>query len=543
MFFYFSKLWFWWLLVMVLAAVLAWWLGRRFRGRRKPQVDERHVRELADARSLANKHESKVNELLSVRARELDELTTARGQLVGFDDLHAKIRTLEADAGKLPTLQAENRTLKSEADKVATLTAEIAGHRARIGTLEGEAAKLAPLQRRMKELEGEAGRAAALTTQVATLQASAGQVAGLQARITELERESAELAALRARIAGLEGDAAKLRDAEAELNGLRGRVGVLESEAAQVGPLTTRIQALTGQADRVGSLTTELAALRARAADLEGQVGQVAGLQSRNAELQAQAARAGELERELAARPTAPVLDLAEAGRIIGSPVRGDDLEVVEGIGPKIAELLRGNGITTWAQLAATDPVAIRAILHEAGPNFQIHDPGTWPHQAALLAWGRWTDFKHLTDELAAGRERGAGVGETAVQPAVQPVVHPVAAQTAEARPLAATTTGAPTTDVSGATDVLGMRIKVDDLKVVEGIGPKIEELLHADGIRTWRQLAAADPAHLKQVLDAAGTRFQIHDPSTWPRQAELLADAQWVEFKAYTDHLQGGRE
>ncbi len=80
-----------------------------------------------------------------------------------------------------------------------------------------------------------------------------------------------------------------------------------------------------------------------------------------------------------------------------------DDLTRIEGIGPKIAELLRKAGITTYAQLAETDVERLRQILDEARL-LQIADPGTWPEQARLAAEGRWEELKALQDELKGGR-------------------------------------------------------------------------------------------------------------------------------------------
>jgi large subunit ribosomal protein L21 len=81
-----------------------------------------------------------------------------------------------------------------------------------------------------------------------------------------------------------------------------------------------------------------------------------------------------------------------------------DDLEKIEGIGPKIAELMSSAGITTFAQLAGTPVDRLRGILAAAGSSFATHDPGTWPEQAALAAKGDWVAFKALTDELVAGK-------------------------------------------------------------------------------------------------------------------------------------------
>ncbi len=80
-----------------------------------------------------------------------------------------------------------------------------------------------------------------------------------------------------------------------------------------------------------------------------------------------------------------------------------------------------------------------------------------------------------------------------------------------------------------------------DNLKLVEGIGPKIEGLLNADGIRTFAKLAATDPQHIATLLDAAGARFQIHDPETWPQQAALARDGKWDELKFLQERLTGG--
>ena len=84
---------------------------------------------------------------------------------------------------------------------------------------------------------------------------------------------------------------------------------------------------------------------------------------------------------------------------------------------------------------------------------------------------------------------------------------------------------------------------KLDDLKVVEGIGPKIETLLKEGGIDTWEALAAAPVERIKEILDAAGPRYQIHDPSTWASQANFAAEGKWEELKEYQEMLIGGRD
>lgn len=81
-----------------------------------------------------------------------------------------------------------------------------------------------------------------------------------------------------------------------------------------------------------------------------------------------------------------------------------------------------------------------------------------------------------------------------------------------------------------------------NDLKVVEGIGPKIEQLLKDGGIQNWSDLAATPVSRLEEILDAAGDRYRIHDPGTWPRQADLLAKGDFAAFREYTEFLQSGK-
>lgn len=82
-----------------------------------------------------------------------------------------------------------------------------------------------------------------------------------------------------------------------------------------------------------------------------------------------------------------------------------DDLKVVEGIGPKISQVLREAGVVTFAQLAAIDANDIEAILSASDPRLgRLADPSTWPAQAALAAGGDWEALEKLQGELKGGR-------------------------------------------------------------------------------------------------------------------------------------------
>jgi large subunit ribosomal protein L17 len=83
----------------------------------------------------------------------------------------------------------------------------------------------------------------------------------------------------------------------------------------------------------------------------------------------------------------------------------GDDLTIVEGIGPKIAEVLAAAGIATYAELAKTDAEKVKEILTEAGSNFNTADPTTWAEQAQLAADGKFEELEKLKAELDGGKK------------------------------------------------------------------------------------------------------------------------------------------
>lgn len=83
---------------------------------------------------------------------------------------------------------------------------------------------------------------------------------------------------------------------------------------------------------------------------------------------------------------------------------------------------------------------------------------------------------------------------------------------------------------------------KSDDLKIVEGIESKIEVLLHNAGIKTWKDLSKTAANDLNDILDAAGSDYNMHDPGTWPEQAGLADKGKWDELKTLQDNLKAGK-
>jgi large subunit ribosomal protein L17 len=108
------------------------------------------------------------------------------------------------------------------------------------------------------------------------------------------------------------------------------------------------------------------------------------------------------------AEEAAPVVEevavVAEEAAPIVEDSKADDLKIVEGIGPKIADLFIAKGITTFAQLANTSVEDMKAILDEAGPAYAGKDPGTWAQQSQMAADGKWDELKTWQDELNGGK-------------------------------------------------------------------------------------------------------------------------------------------
>ena len=106
---------------------------------------------------------------------------------------------------------------------------------------------------------------------------------------------------------------------------------------------------------------------------------------------------------------------------------------------------------------------------------------------------------------------------------------------------LTGTTPSAKSFDADAAKAAFGKKIKQDDLKIVEGIGPKIEGLFHNFGIKTWKELSEASTDKCQEVLNSGGSRYRIHDPASWPMQAKMAHEGQWKKLvKWQEDHRAG---
>jgi len=80
-----------------------------------------------------------------------------------------------------------------------------------------------------------------------------------------------------------------------------------------------------------------------------------------------------------------------------------DDLTLIEGIGPRIGNLLKTSGVTSYAKLATLPTDEIKSILSKGGSNYTSHDPTSWPEQAQLAADGKWSALNALKEKLVGG--------------------------------------------------------------------------------------------------------------------------------------------
>ncbi len=264
---------------------------------------------------------------------------------------------------------------------------------------------------------------------------------------------------------------------------------------------------------RLGELEGALVAATARADEHASQL----------ASLRAEHDQLATAHAELLGRPS---FVLPPIGERVPADGREDELERVEGIGPKMAAALRAAGITTFAQLSNTTEPELHTAVEAAGLPFAPSIP-TWAKQAALLARGDDDGFATYTAWLVAG------------VPPTDGSVDPVRTRfRATDRLMALAAAGSPAATPLRLTTDSG----ADDLTVVEGIGPKMATALHDAGIHTFAALAASTEDALRAAVKAAGLSFAPSIP-TWARQADLLATGDRAAFQAYVDRLVAGRE
>ncbi len=187
--------------------------------------------------------------------------------------------------------------------------------------------------------------------------------------------------------------AAEAATADADAARAEAAAATAAAEQAREGMEAARAEAAAARADADRARTD---AAGARAAQVDAQ----ARLEA--AAVEVEAARTAHREAMVDAEQARSAIEqTSEPAPPAGEP---DDLTMVEGIGPKIAELLADDGIATFSALAAASRDRLAGILERAGSRYRMHDPSTWPEQAALAAARRWSDLADLQDRLSGGR-------------------------------------------------------------------------------------------------------------------------------------------
>jgi predicted flap endonuclease-1-like 5' DNA nuclease len=103
-------------------------------------------------------------------------------------------------------------------------------------------------------------------------------------------------------------------------------------------------------------------------------------------------------------KKTAPKKEALKKVAVKKEKVVADDLSKIEGIGKKIAALLKKQDIVTFKDLSKSTVKNLKAILEAAGNQYSMHNPASWPKQAKLAAAGKWEELLVMQDELKGGK-------------------------------------------------------------------------------------------------------------------------------------------
>ncbi len=369
-----------------------------------------------------------------------------------------------------------------------------------------QASELSNNKHRISELVGDVALAHGLTKEAQDetnlWKAKASATADLSSGATSSHVD--ELAKMKLQLANAEKDAAKAKaDATASINA----ANVAHNET--VAKLNAQIIAVEGdlqksksdaasasaslsssQNDELVFLKSKLAAAESKVSSLESDLATCKAAVSSATAGSVSSMTSGSNEGIVSKPKTSPF-----------SSIENTNLEIIEGIGPKMAEVLNENGIHTWSDLSGKSFADLRATLDKYGDKYKIIDPSTWINEAKLAAAGDWRGV--IDAQKADGSESKL--------------------------------------EKYMVTKGYLKTWAKDDLKVIEGIGPKIAELLINAGINTWKQLADAPVDKIQSILDAAGPSYQMAKPGSWPQQAALAAAGKFDELQSLQDELIAG--
>lgn len=199
-----------------------------------------------------------------------------------------------------------------------------------------------------------------------------------------------------------------------------------------------------------------------------------------------------------AAAPTPPIPMKAEVDIDKYAAISMDNLQIIEGIGPKMEQILKENGVSNLLDLSKESTKGLRAKLDKYGEKYKIIDPAEWVEQAKLAHSRQWDNLVKF--------QKSDGSESKAEKLFIK----------------------------------MGIikAFKLNDLKAIEGIGPKISELLIEHNISSWTALASTSVDQLITILNSQGAKYKLSDPGTWPQQAQMAADGDWDRLNELQDRL-----
>jgi predicted flap endonuclease-1-like 5' DNA nuclease len=511
---------------------------------RKPEVVEKIVEKRVEVDN--PKHLALISQL----EKENAEISGFRAKLSAYETQEATLRKLKEENAQISVLQYNIKNFETKAEKegdeIADLHSKATRYRAQIEKLESDNKHFKDLQEKLNDLEDDEPKQLALISrlerenkELADLKVQQAKFEAQEDKILSLEADNAKASSLQNDLARFKSDntqhlslIAKLENENKELDTLRQKLSDfdaqqekmarLEVENKKIANLQTNLNRFesdnTQHLSLIGKLEQEKTQIGNKITDLEGEVSTLKGVQK---------------------------LDLAAAKSVGITLSKDGDFTAIEGIGPKISELIYADGIKTFKDLSEVDPARLQTILDKAGPQYKMANPGTWPDQAHLACNNRWPALKALQDILDGGvypdgtKAAGSGSNDSAKVQKLEAEL-----KTYREKEKAAANAGSVADIEKAKAAGFTMRRKgdQDDFTVIEGIGPKINELIHAKGIHTFSELADTKETLIQTILDNAGPSFTLADPETWSAQSDLAAKNEWEKLMKWQDELDGGK-
>jgi predicted flap endonuclease-1-like 5' DNA nuclease len=402
--------------------------------------------QLDAAAAKANSYAASAGELdkFKIKLHDLQkELDLSRSQASkyrsDYEQEHARVTSMMVDHGEVEETRNRVRNqekelvqYKTEIQKLRTDLEQALGEKNRLALSLGES-QVNELRSKVQKLENDLHTSRML---VAKYQSETNALEEEKKKVREESQSVAEQSKdadlLRSKISQLESDLQKARQVISEHNNLRSELSAMkaekekwqqeaevqatnaaaafslqdklsEKEAALVSA-ETELQKLQAALDAAKTEQDRLTASGTAVAGLQTEYDRLknlyTGMESDHAALKASLSALDAKYKDLLTEKN----QLREALAKASIPIRPDNLKKIEGIGPKIEEMLIARNILTFSQLAVTPVAVLEEILEDAGEQYRIHDPATWPEQARLLAEGKIEAFEKLTAELKGGR-------------------------------------------------------------------------------------------------------------------------------------------